>query len=54
MKARWRGTRPSVGTRVDVEWKGGPLWASLVAIRPHRCIRDGILCGCSSALLLES
>src|SRR5690242_19413552 len=28
----WRGTRQSVGTRVDAEEEWGPLWASLVAI----------------------
>src|SRR5579872_5624149 len=27
-----RGTRQGVGTRVDVEWMGGPLW---VSFSPH-------------------
>jgi hypothetical protein len=38
--------RPSVGTRADVGWKGGPLWASFspsVRISPHEHVeRIGI------------
>ena len=29
---QWRFTRPSVGTRAEVDGRRGPLWASCVAI----------------------